>query len=174
MIQKKMAILAQLVEEILVAWKLLKWLRKLHQWNKENLKQNLEKRDSSSQSNIVSYLATSFTASFEFILILSSLTFNDVLFAVLAHEILKRDWLEDNKHSWHNIILGVHDFPSHTVIQYTRLHKALNFWNLLWSIWKYNANININFVAVTSAFFKDNENCPDRCERTYIKYHTKY
>ena len=42
----EIGIVAQLVEEIVCAWELVKWLQKtkLHQWNKKNFKQNPEKR----------------------------------------------------------------------------------------------------------------------------------
>ena len=36
-----------------------------------------------------------------------------IQFAILAHEVLKHDWLKNNKHSWN--ILGVHGFPGCTV-----------------------------------------------------------
>ena len=36
-----------------------------------------------------------------------------IQFAVLAHEVLKHDWLKNIKHSWH--VLGVHGFPGRTV-----------------------------------------------------------
>ena len=32
----------------------------------------------------------------------------------MACEVLKLDWLKNNKHSWH--ILGVHGFPGHNVM----------------------------------------------------------